>query len=185
MKTSKEKIIESGRKLLVEKGYHGASINVIADEVGLKKSSIYSHFSGKDQIVCEALRAAQSDIEKCVVLTNNYQADFLQTLTNIIEFLKRQQKCIGLGILYDHDDSMDELIKAELCVFFEGFKQTLLAPLLQREWQDQLAVENMVEDLISLLEGATVWITLSNNYQPLERVLKFGRFYLELLDGGE
>jgi AcrR family transcriptional regulator len=32
-------------------GYEGASLSKIAEEVGLKKQSLYSHFKGKDDFI--------------------------------------------------------------------------------------------------------------------------------------
>lgn len=182
MKTRKEKIIDCGRKLLVEKGYHGASINVIAEDVGLKKSSIYSHFSSKDEIVCEALQSTQLAIEDCVQLTGHYQADFQKTLEKIIEFLKHHKKCIGLGVLYDYDESIDEKVMIQIQQFFHAFKQTLLMPLLQQNGHDEPTLENMVEDIISLIEGATLWVVLSDNTQPLERIPHLAMIYLAQLN---
>jgi len=51
--TIKERILEATLEIATEKGLGRTSISQIADKVGLKKSSIYSHFSSKDQIVEE------------------------------------------------------------------------------------------------------------------------------------
>ncbi len=40
-------------------GYEGASLAQIADEVGLKKQSIYAHFKGKDDLFLQVLRDAK------------------------------------------------------------------------------------------------------------------------------
>lgn len=40
-------------------GYEGASLSQIADEVGLKKQSIYAHFDGKDDLFMQVLRDAK------------------------------------------------------------------------------------------------------------------------------
>lgn len=41
-----------------EKGYDGASLNEIAGMVGIRKASLYSHVSGKDELFLLALEAA-------------------------------------------------------------------------------------------------------------------------------
>ncbi|UVI33418.1 TetR/AcrR family transcriptional regulator [Paenibacillus spongiae] len=40
-------------------GYEGASLSKIADEVGIKKQSIYAHFKGKDDLFLQVLRDAK------------------------------------------------------------------------------------------------------------------------------
>ncbi|MCE4048065.1 TetR/AcrR family transcriptional regulator [Bacillus sp. Au-Bac7] len=46
-------------KHFTQSGYEGASLSKIAEEVGIKKSSIYSHFSSKDALFLEVLREAK------------------------------------------------------------------------------------------------------------------------------
>lgn len=52
----KERILEATLELANEKGLGRISISQIAEQVGLKKSSIYSHFSSKDEIIEELYR---------------------------------------------------------------------------------------------------------------------------------
>lgn len=40
-------------------GYEGASLSQIADEVGMKKQSLYAHFKGKDDLFMQVLRDAK------------------------------------------------------------------------------------------------------------------------------
>ncbi|MER2169126.1 MAG: TetR/AcrR family transcriptional regulator [Psychrobacillus psychrodurans] len=40
-------------------GYEGASLSQIAEEVGMKKQSIYAHFKGKDDLFLQVLRDAK------------------------------------------------------------------------------------------------------------------------------
>lgn len=50
---TKERILEAAISLFSERGYGGVSIRDISREVGIKESSIYNHFSGKQQILEE------------------------------------------------------------------------------------------------------------------------------------
>ena len=52
MKT-KEKIFDVSLDLFSKKGYDSVSLNEIADEVGIRKSSIYSHYSSKEAILMD------------------------------------------------------------------------------------------------------------------------------------
>ena len=50
---SKEKIIMSTLELASKQGLRGISMSQIAEKAGLKKSSLYSHFSSKEEIISE------------------------------------------------------------------------------------------------------------------------------------
>ncbi len=48
---TKEEIIARAAKLFASKGYSATSISMIAREVGIGKSAIYSHFRSKEEII--------------------------------------------------------------------------------------------------------------------------------------
>jgi AcrR family transcriptional regulator len=50
-KTTQEKIIDAAIDLFAQKGYNNISIRNIAAAVGIKESSIYKHYTSKDQIL--------------------------------------------------------------------------------------------------------------------------------------
>ncbi|MCA0990295.1 TetR/AcrR family transcriptional regulator [Pseudalkalibacillus hwajinpoensis] len=52
---TKRKIIKNSLKFFAKKGYEGASISEIANETNLTKSSIYSYFSGKEELYLSVL----------------------------------------------------------------------------------------------------------------------------------
>ena len=50
---TKEKIFNVSLDLFSKKGYDSVSLREIAEEVGIKKSSIYSHYSSKEAILMD------------------------------------------------------------------------------------------------------------------------------------
>lgn len=51
--STKEKIFDVALDLFSKKGYDSVSLREIAEEVGIKKSSIYSHYSSKEAILMD------------------------------------------------------------------------------------------------------------------------------------
>ncbi|WP_269085319.1 TetR/AcrR family transcriptional regulator [Peribacillus muralis] len=52
-------IKEAALKYFTIHGYEGASLSQIAEEVGMRKQSIYAHFKGKDDLFLNVLRDAK------------------------------------------------------------------------------------------------------------------------------
>ncbi|MCU6708261.1 TetR/AcrR family transcriptional regulator [Paenibacillus sp. J5C_2022] len=52
---------EAALRIFSDYGYEGASLAGIADEVGLKKQSIYAHFKGKDDLFLQVFRHSFTD----------------------------------------------------------------------------------------------------------------------------
>lgn len=55
---SKQRIIDVAFEHFVLNGYEGASLSAIADAVGIRKASIYTHFKSKDALFLELLQDA-------------------------------------------------------------------------------------------------------------------------------
>lgn len=50
-------ILEAAKRLFVEQGFEGASMDQIAAEAGVSKLTVYSHFGDKETLFAEACRA--------------------------------------------------------------------------------------------------------------------------------
>lgn len=83
---TKERILEAAIDLFAERGYADVSIREIARAVGIRESSIYNHFAGKQQILDEIIDTVLRRLDASVLpeeamaeAVNNISAqDFLQ-----------------------------------------------------------------------------------------------------------
>lgn len=55
---TREDILEAAAQVFRQKGFHGASMNDIADAVSLQKASLYHHVTSKQEILLEILARA-------------------------------------------------------------------------------------------------------------------------------
>lgn len=69
---SAQKIKDAALNLFADHGYEGTSLSQIADEIGLKKQSIYSHFKSKDDLFL-------------TVLTETFELEVLQKTVDLKE----------------------------------------------------------------------------------------------------
>lgn len=61
MSSTKEKIKKAAQTLFATNGFVGTSMKDIADKVGIRKASLYSHFSSKEEILFEVYKEVSSD----------------------------------------------------------------------------------------------------------------------------
>lgn len=59
-----DQILLAARKLFREKGYHGTSMQDIADAVGLQKGSLYLHITSKEDLLLDIVNRAHQDISE-------------------------------------------------------------------------------------------------------------------------
>ena len=53
--STKDRILEAAVELFGEKGFHGTSMRDVARKVGIKESSLYNHYEGKDGLLAAIL----------------------------------------------------------------------------------------------------------------------------------
>jgi len=73
-KKAKQRIIEAGAGMFVQKGYHGTSMDDIAQVLGVSKGAIYQYFKSKDELfslVVESILEVQKDEVMSVILSDN------------------------------------------------------------------------------------------------------------------
>ncbi|MEK4298542.1 TetR/AcrR family transcriptional regulator [Oceanobacillus sp. FSL W8-0428] len=58
---TKEKILMEGMELFATLGYNGTSMTKIADRVGLQKSSLYAHYSSKEELFMDVTTKIAAD----------------------------------------------------------------------------------------------------------------------------
>ncbi|WP_319415208.1 TetR/AcrR family transcriptional regulator [Marispirochaeta aestuarii] len=91
---SKQKIHDAALKLFAEKGYTSCSMSIVAETVGVKKATLYSHFKNKEEIFRLILETIISRHEKSVnrLVDNAAQQNsilYLQTIFfDYIKFCK-------------------------------------------------------------------------------------------------
>ena len=69
--STKEKIFDVSLDLFSRKGYDSVSLREIAEEVGIKKSSIYSHYPSKEAILMDIFEYLTNLFEYDELLNNN------------------------------------------------------------------------------------------------------------------
>lgn len=51
--STRDRLSEHAARLFAERGYHGTSVADLAQALGIRKSSVYSHIGGKEELLAE------------------------------------------------------------------------------------------------------------------------------------
>ncbi|WP_226550872.1 TetR/AcrR family transcriptional regulator [Celeribacter naphthalenivorans] len=166
-KTSRREIIASARDLMREKGYAGMSMKDVALSVGLSKSSLYSHFGSKEDLVPEVLDLTFGEIIEGLEATGDWRADYEAALDRLSSVLIRNRRCLGLHLAYGLSEDESDVREA-VSSFFLDLREFLRDLLMQG--LDVTLAEPLALDTLTAVEGATLWLALYGNAEPMERV---------------
>jgi TetR/AcrR family transcriptional regulator, transcriptional repressor for nem operon len=102
---TREKILESARRLFNRKGYSGVSIEEIMSDAGLTHGGFYRHFTGKDelyaaavrQFLCTKKRAGWQRRRQATVVTKPHAERIVDAYFSRAHFADREGCCPLLG----------------------------------------------------------------------------------------
>lgn len=168
-KVSKEKIVLEARELFREKGYVGASMQDLADKVGLRKASLYMRFPNKEALVPEVLSLtldetfSQPDIE-----ASDWYTAYEAVVRAIADSLMDRKRCVGFHLAYGVGDDTP-IAKETVRNFFQSHRDRMTA-ILEKAMPRDIASITATDALVRL-EGATLLLAVFEDRGPMERVV--------------
>jgi len=167
MKT-KERILNTGRQLLIENGYNAFSYADISKIVNIKTSSIHYYFPSKTDLINAII---EKNIEEINALQHKQKKlTSSQKLENLFKYyllLIRENKICLVGTLASDHHSLDILLKEktiEFCnIILQHTAQTLQSGMESKEFANIINTEYKAMEILSTLVG----------------IAQIGRFYSE------
>lgn len=170
MKVSTDEITAAARELFREHGYAGASMQDLAEAVGLKKASLYSRVSSKEQLVSEvlSLTLAETLADHRANAVTNWLLAYEGMLRGIASILSDRKRCVALHLAYGVSDATP-VAKQAVREYFIRCRDALSEILSHAIDHNQ--AEAVATDALSLLEGATLWIAIIDDLAPMDRAV--------------
>ncbi|MBO1626572.1 TetR/AcrR family transcriptional regulator [Bacillus arachidis] len=147
-------------------GYEGTSLANIAQEVGIKKPSIYAHFKGKEELYFTCLEAAlQKDLQCFTDDMENFSESSTEAL--LVNLLKGYAKRFGeseesmfwLRTSYFPPDAFREQIIEKANAHIENIRE-LLFPVFKRANEQgelhNIEIKDALEAYLCLIDGLMV-----------------------------
>lgn len=117
-KISKEKIIAAFLKVSFEKSASGTALSDIAEEVGIKKASLYNYYDNRDAIVCDVMGFCGGELKSLPLPPVSDVGDFSVSLFRVFD----SQRNMEIFSLVDSE----KLFNDDAFAAFEDFKIRLI-----------------------------------------------------------
>ena len=172
-----DRLIESTRELLWERGYVGTSPKAIQQRAGAGQGSMYHHFTGKPDL---ALAAIRRSADQRIALAEEQFAAPGTALDRVAGFLRRERDVLRgcpIGRLaQDPDVIADAELRRPLADTFEqltaGLTAVLAEGLAAGELDPALDPAGTAATVVAVLQGGYVLARAADSTVPFERAVE-------------
>ena len=181
--SSKERLLEVGLAMLLQRGYHDLGIQQLLEATNVPKGSFYHHFQSKEDFALQVIDLYMVDVHRALdACLEDASCEPLQRVRNFFEGTRekyRQQGYLGclLGGLGQELSGVSEVFrdKVEWC-FSEIARRIAVCVEQARERGDLPATtepRQLADLLVDCWEGAALRTRLRRDPAPLQAMLDF------------
>lgn len=148
-RNTKQKILDAALDLFSTQGFEATSVSQIADEVGIRKASLYSHFAGKQEILESLMQEVMKQYEQHTIFSETDIANQNLSVESITDMIVGQIRYII------HEP---QIVKGRKMLTVEQFRNPILSKV-----QTKQNYTNVMNFFISLIKKLTEQGKLSDN----------------------
>jgi TetR/AcrR family transcriptional regulator, transcriptional repressor for nem operon len=182
---TRERILDSAQRLTQTRSFHGFSFQDIADEVGVRKASLYHHFESKDDVAVAMLqRAAESVTAQFKKAEGREPRERLEAYFDLFRQIhgKAERMCPG-GSFAAVFDAVSSPVQASLHRFAKMHVDWLEEVVRDGVEQGQFTIgdqrpRDVAAQILASIQGALLTGRLSSDRHVLAVVAEGMRRYL-------
>jgi len=111
--SARGRVIEAALVLFAEHGVNGTSLQMIADDLGISKASVYYQFHSKDEIVLAVIRPVFAEIDQLITAVATLPAGRPRreaTVEGLVEMAIRHRRVTAV---FYGDPAIDQLVSSD------------------------------------------------------------------------
>jgi AcrR family transcriptional regulator len=109
-------ILDAALSLVMEVGYDRLSMDALAERAHAGKATIYRHWSGKAEVVVEAIRRRKCDAAVPAAHTGSLRGDLVATLNCMNSAMSSEDSALLVGVLsaMHKDQELADLMRSQV-----------------------------------------------------------------------
>jgi AcrR family transcriptional regulator len=143
-------ILDAAIELLKEVGYDRFSMDALAERAKAGKATIYRHWSGKAQIVVEAVRRIKCNHTEIHVDTGSLRGDLLEELDQACDSLNTEDGAIICGVMsaMRTDHELADLVRTKILDSKRGKFDDIIERAIRRGELPEGSTAGIVEEVM-------------------------------------
>lgn len=189
---TKQRLLEAGLRLMLERGYHGLGLEALLRETGIPRGSFYHHFKDKEDFALQVVDAymvqVHAGLDACLEDRARPPLVRVRTFFELTQQAYREQGYLGclLGGLGQELSGVSEAFRTRIEACLSGIAARLAACLEEARGRGEVPAGcdpiRMADLLVDCWEGAALRSRLRRDPGALAAMLAF---YLRSLGAAE
>ncbi len=158
MSNTKKELLHEASKIFLKKGFHGLTLQDLADALKIRKASLFHHVPSKKQLGIELLKFYQDSFS---IWTLKHQGEnpkkqIISYADELTRWICEKKRVCPVGAMALEWDNVDEEIKEELKNLHYLQREWLVSRFkeIQKETKLKVSVAAAVDGTIGLLQGS-------------------------------
>lgn len=179
-KAIREKLLDQGVVLLMERGYHGTGLQDILHAIGVPKGSFYNYFSSKEEFGAEVIRHyIEPFIQQLDRYLDNPKGTGSQALESyfheLIEETERRQYRGGCllgnltGEIGDTSETCRQALRDALYRYRDKITEAIARGQREGAFRNDKSAREMADLLVDAWQGALLRMKIEQSTRPLEQ----------------
>ncbi|NUR52744.1 MAG: TetR/AcrR family transcriptional regulator [Hamadaea sp.] len=162
-----DRLIESTRELLWERGYTGTSPRAIQERAGAGQGSMYHHFTGKPDLALAAIRRTADDLRAKAEAQLGGPGTPAERITAYLRRERDVLKGCPIGRLTQDPDVMaDPVLRAPIEETFAWLRNRLAEVLAEEDRPEATAAA-----IVAVLQGGYVLARAAGSTDPFDQAI--------------
>ncbi len=193
---TKERILDSAQKLVLEKGFSATSLEDIIKATGVTKGAFFHHFGSKGDLAHQLVeRFAANDFvlfdewdRRAEALSDDPYQALILFIKFFEEWINNQSEpfsgCLFAVYVYESslfDSDVNDFVKQSLGHWQDYYRKKFEAVFAVRKPKLEVTPDELAETIVAILEGAFILARAYEQPELINRQSRLFRGYLELL----
>jgi TetR/AcrR family transcriptional repressor of nem operon len=176
----REKIVDAGLKVLIEKGFNGCGVQDITDAAGVPKGSFYNHFESKEALGAEVVERYGRDNPRRATLADKSFAPLarlrihFERLNETFTDARFGRGCL-LGNFSAELAGQSQLIRERLAELYLAWSTDIATVIAEAQADGSLSTRTLAADLAAFLldayEGALLRARVEKSGRAFDRFM--------------
>ncbi|GED14984.1 TetR/AcrR family transcriptional regulator [Aneurinibacillus migulanus] len=171
---TRQMLLESAAETFAQLGFHGASVDKIAEFAGFSKGAVYAHFKSKEELFLALLKQQiQSHIDLINEMWGEYQSfdRFIENMNDYFCLVRQKSRAWSIlsmeFLLYAmRNESVHQKWTTLILESVEKISKIIEKMMLETGYESALSAEELAWTILSLENGMAIFYYITEDNIP-------------------